>query len=65
MLRRYPQVRQHEQTADVVQEPLLNLLAALRQLSVAPARAFHGLGQRLAGRFDCTRAVTFGNLGGR
>jgi RNA polymerase sigma-70 factor (ECF subfamily) len=43
MLRRYPQVRRHEQTADVVQEALLSLLGALRELSFASAREFHGL----------------------
>jgi RNA polymerase sigma factor (sigma-70 family) len=43
MLRRYPQVRQHEQTADIVQEALLSLLGALRELSVSSARALHAL----------------------
>jgi RNA polymerase sigma factor (sigma-70 family) len=43
MLRRYPQVRQHEQTADVVQEAALSLVGALRQLSFSSMREFHGL----------------------
>jgi RNA polymerase sigma-70 factor (ECF subfamily) len=43
MLRRFPQVRDHEQTADVVQEATFSLLAALRQLTFASTREFYGL----------------------
>jgi RNA polymerase sigma factor (sigma-70 family) len=43
MLRRFPVVATHEQTADVVQEASLSLLAALRTLDVADTRAFHAL----------------------
>jgi RNA polymerase sigma factor (sigma-70 family) len=43
MLRRFPAVAAHEQTADVVQEASLSLLAALRSLDVADTRAFYGL----------------------
>jgi RNA polymerase sigma factor (sigma-70 family) len=43
MLRRFPVVAAHEQTADVVQEVSLSLLAALRTLDVADTRAFHAL----------------------
>src|SRR5262245_12374235 len=43
MLRRYPQVRGHEQTADVVQEATFSLLAALRQLKFQSTREFYGL----------------------
>ena len=43
MLRRFPTVAAHEQTADVVQEASLSLLAALRTLDVADTRSFYGL----------------------
>jgi RNA polymerase sigma factor (sigma-70 family) len=43
MLRGYPVVRGHEQTADVVQEAVPGLLAALRQLDLRDTRAFYGL----------------------
>ena len=43
MLRRFPAVAANEQTADVVQEASLSLLAALRSLDVADTRAFYGL----------------------
>jgi RNA polymerase sigma factor (sigma-70 family) len=43
MLRRFPVVAAREQTADVVQEASLSLLAALRTLDVANTRAFHAL----------------------
>src|SRR5262245_47048098 len=43
MLRRYPAVRQREQTADVVQEATLSLMGALRQLSFGSTREFYGL----------------------
>ncbi len=43
MLRRFPAVAAHEQTADVVQEASLSLLAALRTLDVADTRSFYGL----------------------
>jgi RNA polymerase sigma factor (sigma-70 family) len=43
MLRRYPRVRQHEQTADVVQETAVGLLAVLRQLHFSSTREFYGL----------------------
>lgn len=43
MLRRYPSVRQHEQTADVVQETVLSLIGALRQINFASTREFYGL----------------------
>jgi RNA polymerase sigma-70 factor (ECF subfamily) len=43
MLRRYPTVAAHEQTADVVQEASLSLLSALRTLNVADTRSFYAL----------------------
>jgi RNA polymerase sigma-70 factor (ECF subfamily) len=43
MLRRYPRVRQFEQTGDVVQEAALSLLPALRQLNFSSTREFYGL----------------------
>jgi RNA polymerase sigma-70 factor (ECF subfamily) len=43
MLRRYPAVAAHEQTADVVQEASSSLLAALRTLDVADTRSFYAL----------------------
>jgi RNA polymerase sigma factor (sigma-70 family) len=43
MLRRYPQVRGHEQTADVVQAATMSLMAALRQLKFASTRDYYGL----------------------
>jgi RNA polymerase sigma factor (sigma-70 family) len=43
MLRRFPAVSAREQTADVVQEASLSLLAALKTLDVANTRAFYGL----------------------
>lgn len=43
MLRRFPRVSQHEQTADVVQEAVLTMLSALRQLSFTSTREFYGL----------------------
>ncbi len=43
MLRRFPQVRQREQTADVVQEAMLSLVAALRELSFDSTREFYNL----------------------
>jgi len=43
MLMRYPAVRAHEQTADVVQEATLSLLVALRQLKFESTREFYGL----------------------
>ncbi len=43
MLRRYPAVAAREQTADVVQEASLSLLAALRTLDVADTRNFYSL----------------------
>ena len=43
MLRRYPRVRRHEQTGDVVQEASLSLLAALKQLHFGSTRELYGL----------------------
>ena len=43
MLRRFPAVAAREQTADVVQEASLSLLAALRTLDVADTRSFYNL----------------------
>jgi RNA polymerase sigma factor (sigma-70 family) len=43
MLRRYPRVRQTEQTGDLVQEVLLTFLGALRQVPFASTREFYGL----------------------
>jgi RNA polymerase sigma-70 factor (ECF subfamily) len=43
MLRRYPGVAAREQTADVVQEASLSLLAALRTLDVTDTRSFYAL----------------------
>jgi RNA polymerase sigma-70 factor (ECF subfamily) len=43
MLHRYPRVRQREQTADVVQEAMLSLVGALRQLTFCSTREFFGL----------------------
>jgi RNA polymerase sigma factor (sigma-70 family) len=43
MLRKFPQVRQREQTVDLLQESMLSLLAALRQLSFSSTREFYGL----------------------
>jgi RNA polymerase sigma factor (TIGR02999 family) len=43
MLRRFPQVRQREQTGDVVQEAALGLVGALRQLSFSSTRDFYAL----------------------
>ena len=43
MLRRYPAVAAREQTADVVQEASLSLLAALRTLDVTNTRNFYAL----------------------
>src|SRR5262249_37842038 len=43
MLRRYPAVRAHEQTGDVVQEATLSLMVALRQLKFESTREFYGL----------------------
>jgi RNA polymerase sigma factor (sigma-70 family) len=43
MLRNYPVVAAHEQTADVLQEAVLSLLAALRQVDVRSTRDFFGL----------------------
>ncbi len=43
MLRRFPQVRQREQAADVVQEAALGLVGALRQLSFSSTRDFYAL----------------------
>lgn len=43
MLRRFPIVRQHEQTGDIVQEASLSLIGALRHLSFASTREFYGL----------------------
>jgi RNA polymerase sigma-70 factor (ECF subfamily) len=43
MLRRYPQVRQREDTGDVVQEAALGLVGALRQLSFSSTRDFYAL----------------------
>jgi RNA polymerase sigma factor (sigma-70 family) len=43
MLQRFPRVRQHEETADVVQETAVGLLAVLRQLHFSSTREFYGL----------------------
>jgi RNA polymerase sigma-70 factor (ECF subfamily) len=43
MLRGYPVVRSQEQTADVLQESTLRLLAALREVTPASTRAFYAL----------------------
>jgi RNA polymerase sigma-70 factor (ECF subfamily) len=43
MLRRYPVVRSQEQTADVLQEAALRLLAALRDVTPHGMRAFYAL----------------------
>jgi RNA polymerase sigma factor (sigma-70 family) len=43
MLRRYPAVAAREQTADVVQEASLSLLAALQTFDVADTRSFYAL----------------------
>ncbi len=43
MLRNFPTVRQREQTADVLNEALLSLVGALRQLSFTSTRDFYGL----------------------
>lgn len=43
MLRRYPQVRDHEQTSDVVQEATMSLINALRQLHFTSTRELYGL----------------------
>jgi RNA polymerase sigma-70 factor (ECF subfamily) len=43
MLNRYPRVRQHEQTADVIQEASLSLVRALEGLSFASTRDFYNL----------------------
>src|SRR5258708_37147818 len=43
MLRRFPAVAAREQTADVVQEASLSLLAALRTLDVTNTRNFYAL----------------------
>ena len=43
MLRRYPGVRAQVQTADVVQESRLRLLAALRQVTPTSVQHFYGL----------------------
>jgi RNA polymerase sigma factor (sigma-70 family) len=43
MLRRFPRVRQHEETADVVQETVVGLLAVLRQMHFSSTREFYGL----------------------
>lgn len=43
MLHRFPRVRQHEQTGDVMQEAMLSLLSALRQLPFSSTREFYGL----------------------
>jgi RNA polymerase sigma-70 factor (ECF subfamily) len=43
MLQRFPRVRQHEQTGDIVQETALGLLGALRQLHFSSTREFYGL----------------------
>jgi RNA polymerase sigma factor (sigma-70 family) len=43
MLRRFPVVAAREQTADVVQEASLSLLAALRTLDVKDTRSFYAL----------------------
>ncbi len=43
MLNRYPGVRRFEETADVVQEAMIRLLRALRQVTPADTRQFFGL----------------------
>jgi RNA polymerase sigma factor (sigma-70 family) len=43
MLRNFPLVRQREQTADVVQEAMLGLIGALRQVRFTSTRDFFGL----------------------
>jgi RNA polymerase sigma factor (sigma-70 family) len=43
MLRRFPKVRQREQTDDVLQEAMLSLIGALSQLSFSSTREFYGL----------------------
>jgi RNA polymerase sigma-70 factor (ECF subfamily) len=43
MLRRYPGVRAQEQTVDVLQEALISLTGALRQLTFSSTREFYGL----------------------
>src|SRR5262249_22699535 len=43
MLRRYPRVRQREQTGDVVQEAMLSFVGAVRSLPLSSTREFYGL----------------------
>jgi RNA polymerase sigma-70 factor (ECF subfamily) len=43
MLRNFPTVRSREQTGDVVQEAMISLMRALRQLSFSSTREFYGL----------------------
>jgi RNA polymerase sigma-70 factor (ECF subfamily) len=43
MLKRFPLVRQREQTDDVLQEALLSLLGALRQVRFSSTREFYAL----------------------
>jgi RNA polymerase sigma-70 factor (ECF subfamily) len=43
MLRKFPLVHRHEQSGDVVQEALLTLIGALKQLDFASPNEFYGL----------------------
>jgi RNA polymerase sigma-70 factor (ECF subfamily) len=43
MLRNFPRVQQREETGDVVQEAMISLLTALRELSFSSTREFYGL----------------------
>src|SRR5262249_25947780 len=43
MLRRFPRVREHEQTGDVIQEAMTTFVTALRQLHFSSTRDFYGL----------------------
>src|SRR5262245_23396612 len=60
MLRNYPLVRRHEQTGDVVQEALLTLIGALKQLDFASPKEFYGLAAEHLRRrlLDLTRRYT-------
>lgn len=43
MLRKFPLVHRHEQSGDVVQEALMTLIGALKQLDFASPKEFYGL----------------------
>ena len=43
MLRNFPCVRKREETSDVVQEAMMSLVTALRQLTFSSTREFYGL----------------------